>query len=157
MTFDQAFEAVIGHEGGYVNNPKDPGGETKYGISKRAYPTLNIAALTLEQAKAIYHRDYWQAVGCDDVPEAVRFDLFDAAVNSGVKQAVEWLQQACGAVADGSLGPKTKAAASAMNGYDLRARFTGHRLQFMTDLATWRTFGKGWARRLAANLTRSLS
>ena len=154
MTFDQSFEAVIGHEGGYVNNPKDPGGETKYGISKRAYPALNVAALSLDQAKAIYRRDYWQAAGCEDVPEAVRFDLFDAAVNSGVSQAVKWLQQASDAFVDGHFGANTKAAALLVDAHELRARFTGYRLQFMTDRATWATFGKGWARRLAANLMR---
>jgi lysozyme family protein len=65
MTFDEAFDVLIGHEGGYVNHPGDPGGETKFGISKRAYPALDIKALTLGQAKAIYRRDYWIPAGCD--------------------------------------------------------------------------------------------
>lgn len=157
MTFDQAFEAVIGHEGGYVNNPKDPGGETKYGISKRAYPTVNIAALTLDDARAIYRRDYWAKAGCDQLPEAVRFDVFDAAVNSGVSQAVKWLQQACLVSIDGVLGSKTLLAASTTDAHLLRARITGYRLQFMTDLASWPLFGRGWAKRLASNLIRTTS
>lgn len=152
MTFDEAFEIVIGHEGGYVNNSADPGGETKYGISKRAYPHLNIAALSLDQAKSIYLNDYWKPSGCESVPDAIRYDLFDAAVNSGNIQAVKWLQQACGAVVDGHIGPKTIAAANAANGEPMRRKFNGYRLQFMTELATWSSFGKGWARRIASNL-----
>ena len=82
MNFDVAFEKLIGHEGGYVNDARDPGGETKYGISKRAYPDEDIAGLTLERAKQIYRRDYWDAVQAEYLPDAVRFDLFDAAAIS---------------------------------------------------------------------------
>ena len=100
MNFDVAFEKLIGHEGGYVNDARDPGGETKYGISKRAYPDEDIAGITLEYAKQIYRRDYWDAVQAEYLPDAVRFDLFDAAVNSGVRQAVKWLQLAAKAEPD---------------------------------------------------------
>jgi lysozyme family protein len=79
MTFDEAFELLIGHEGGYVNNPNDPGGETKYGISRRQYPGEDIANMTLERAKTIAKRDFWGPAGCDVVPDAVKFDLFDTA------------------------------------------------------------------------------
>ncbi|HOW47364.1 MAG TPA: glycosyl hydrolase 108 family protein [Rubrivivax sp.] len=155
MTFDEAFEALIGHEGGYVNDPRDPGGETKYGISRRAYPGEDIAHLTLERAKQIYLRDYWAPAGCDAVPDALRMDLFDMAVNSGVKPAIRCLQSACGETQDGVLGPRTIQAASSMPPARLLARFNGRRLAMLTDLPTWPAFGKGWARRIADNLTRA--
>lgn len=152
MDFDRAFERLIGHEGGYVNHPSDPGGETKYGITKRSYPNEDIRGMTLERAKAIYRRDFWGAAGCDAVADAAKFDLFDMAVNSGVKTAIKTLQRAVGAAPDGVIGPMTMQAISNMPGPRLVARFNGARLQFMTDLHTWDDFGKGWARRIAANL-----
>src|SRR5215472_7824652 len=85
--FDQAFEIVVGHEGGYSNNSSDPGGETMYGISKRSYPDIVISTLTLDQAKAIYERDYWNKAGCDLCDPGLALVLFDAAVNNGVGQA----------------------------------------------------------------------
>lgn len=150
-TFDQAFERLLGHEGGYVNDPRDPGGETNWGISKRSYPNVDIKALTQDGAKAIYRRDFWAPVRADELPDLVRFDVFDAAVNSGVSQSAKWLQRAAGVNPDGVIGAQTVAAARAA-GTQLAARFNGYRLQFYTDLGTWPTFGKGWARRVAANL-----
>jgi lysozyme family protein len=152
MDFDAAFERLIGHEGGYVNDPRDPGGETKFGISKRAYPGEDIASLTLDRAKAIYRRDYWGPAGCDAVPDAIRFDLFDMAVNAGVKPAVRTLQGAVGADADGVLGPKTLMAVNSADAGKLLARFNGQRLKMLADLPTWDRFGRGWARRIASNL-----
>lgn len=152
MNFDQAFERLIGHEGGYVNDPRDPGGETKFGISRRSYPGEVIRTMTLERAKAIYLRDFWGPAGCDTVPDAVRFDLFDMAVNSGVSQAVKTLQRAVGVDDDGKLGPITLQAVASMPGLRFVARFNGHRLQFLSTLATWPAFGRGWANRIAKNL-----
>lgn len=152
MDYDRAFEKVIGHEGGYVNDPRDPGGETKYGISKRAYPNINIRALTLDQAKSIYKRDYWDRCHCDQLPVIVRFHVFDAAVNSGVKQASIWLQRAVGADADGIVGVRTVAAARAANPERVISHITGQRLSFMADLKNWSAHGRGWAKRLASNL-----
>lgn len=83
MNFDDAFLIVIGEEGGYSNDPTDPGGETKYGISHRAYPSIDIKNLTLDQAKAIYHSDYWSPLGLDAKPWAVALLLFDTSVNQG--------------------------------------------------------------------------
>jgi lysozyme family protein len=152
MTFDEAFTRVIGHEGGYVADSRDPGGETKFGISKRAYPHVDIAALTLDDAKRIYRRDYWSAVRADEMPPAVRFDLFDLAVNSGVAAAARMLQRAAGVTVDAVIGPQTMAAVRAADPERLRSRIAGHRLMLMTDLATWPVFGRGWARRVASNL-----
>jgi lysozyme family protein len=155
MTFDEAFAALIGHEGGYVNNPADPGGETRFGISKRSYPGEDIKAMTLARAKTIYLRDFWAAAGCDGVPDVIRFDLFDMAVNSGVRAAVKCLQGAAGCPQDGLLGPNTLRAVGALDGAQLAARFNGARLQFMASLGTWSTFGRGWANRIASNLLRA--
>ena len=152
MNFDQAFERLIGHEGGYVNDPRDPGGETKFGISKRSYPAEDIKGLTLERAKAIYRRDFWGVAGCDAVPDAMKFDLFDMAVNSGPVTAIKTLQRSAGVTPDGLLGPITLQALNSTPAPRLVARFNGHRLDFMTDLRTWSVFGKGWAKRVASNL-----
>lgn len=155
MDFDRAFELLIGHEGGYSNDARDPGGETKFGVSKRSYPTEDIKALTLDRAKAIYRKDFWGPAGCDAVPDAVKFDLFDTAVNSGASRAIKLLQAAVGALEDGQLGPKTLQAVNSMPSGTLLARYNGHRLKFMTDTPQWATFSKGWARRIAENLSRA--
>lgn len=152
MNFDQAFEKLIGHEGGYVCNPADPGGETRYGISKRSYPLEDIKGMTLDRAKEIYRRDFWDKCQADELADEVRFDVFDAAVNSGVKQSIKWLQRAVNTTDDGVLGPATMAACRVLPGYVQHARFNGHRLQFMASLPTWTTFGRGWAIRVSKNL-----
>ena len=155
MTFDEAFELLIGHEGGLVDHPADPGGLTRYGISQRSYPGENIRAMTLDRAKVLYFADYWRPAGCASVPAAACFDIFDMAVNSGVRAAIKCLQGAVGTTQDGVLGPQTLMAAEAMDGARLAARFNGARLQFMTDLPTWPSFSKGWSRRIASNLMRA--
>ena len=151
--FDSAFEALIGHEGGHVDHPDDPGGETKYGISKRSYPEVNIAGLTLDDAKAISRRDYWDRVRADELPSELRFLLFDAAVNAGVAQSIKWLQRAVGVRDDGVIGPITLAAIADSNPHQISSNFLGQRLKHMTDLRHWDQFGRGWARRIASNLT----
>ena len=154
MTFDEAFEILIGHEGGYVNHPNDPGGETKYGISKRSYPHENIKGMTLERAKIIYERDYWKPCGAAAVDPIIAFDLFDTAVNAGVTQAVRFLQRAAGVTVDGIIGLKTLRSVASFDPYRLVARFNGHRLDHLNNLPTWPSFGKGWAQRIADNLVR---
>ena len=156
MNFDRAFDRLIGHEGGYSNHPRDPGGETMWGVTAKVARAFGYEGpmrdLPRDTAKAIYRNQYWDAVRADDLPDTVRFHIFDAAVNSGVKQAVMWLQRACGADADGVLGPRTIAAVRATDPALLAGRYCGIRLRFMTDLSTWDAFGKGWARRMASNL-----
>ena len=88
MNFDTAFDRLMGNEGGYSNELNDPGGETKWGISKRSYPDLDIKNLTREQAKAIYLRDFWIRGAMDQLPPAVAFQVFDFAVNSGIETAI---------------------------------------------------------------------
>lgn len=152
MTFDEAFDKLIGHEGGYVNNPSDKGGETKYGISKNAYPRENIAELTLERAKAIYLHDYWGPAGCDVVPDVLRFSLFDFAVNSSPKTAIKHLQKLVGVFADGIIGPHTLAAIQLSPPVRLAIAFNLDRLLFWSDLADFNHFGAGWVRRGVKNI-----
>lgn len=152
MNFETSFEKLIGHEGGYVNHPADPGGETKFGISKRSYPGEDIKGMTTERAREIYRRDFWGPAGCDVVPEALKFDLLDAAVNSGPRQAVKFLQGAVGARADGLLGAQTLEAVRSMAPDRVLMRFNATRLLFMAELSTWPAFGRGWARRIGQNI-----
>lgn len=156
MNFEKAFEKLLGHEGGFVDHPRDPGGATRYGITQRVAMahgyTGDMRELPVSEARRIARIAYWDAVRADEVPDAVRYDLFDAAYHSGPEQATKWLQRAAGADDDGKLGPKTLLAARMADPQLLAKRFNGHRLRFLTDLKTWDAFGKGWARRLAANL-----
>jgi len=92
-TFPKSLRFVLRWEGGYTNDPHDPGGETNLGISRRAYPTLDIKSLTEQDAMAIYHRDYWIKAGCDDLPCPMDWVVFDTAVNMGVKKAKVILQE----------------------------------------------------------------
>jgi lysozyme family protein len=156
VNFDRAFDLLLGHEGGYSRHPDDPGGETMWGITRRVALQEgyggDMRLLPRDFAKGIYRRKYWDAVKADSLPEAVRFALFDAAVNSGVKQAVMWLQRAVDVADDGILGPMTLQAAQRANGLRTAVQINALRLDFMTSLPTWGSFGRGWARRIAANL-----
>ena len=151
-SFDAAFDRLIGHEGGYVNDSRDPGGETNWGVSKRAFPDVDIRRLTRDGAKAIYRSHYWTPIHADLLPAALAFQAFDVAVNHGVGRAVKMLQQVAGAQVDGILGPVTLAAIELHDPADLVLRFNALRLRFYTDLDGWKTFGKGWTRRVAGNL-----
>ena len=150
--FDDAFEKVIGHEGEYIDDPKDHGGETKFGVSKRSYPDEDIKGLTLMRAREIYRRDYWDRCQCDQLPDWIAFHVFDAAVNSGVRQALIWLQRAIGSQPDGIIGAKTIACARRADPGTAIARFSGHRLSGIVDMPSWADHGKGWTRRIAKNL-----
>ena len=152
MEFDEAFKIVIGHEGGYVNDSNDPGGETKFGISKRSYPHENIRELTLDQAKQIYLRDYWNRCQCAQLPAMIRVHVFDAAVNSGTVQASKWLQRAVRADPDGVIGAQTVMACRMADPAVTVARISGLRLEFMAELRNWKHHGRGWTLRIARNL-----
>lgn len=155
MNFESACNILFSptHEGGYVWDEDDPGGETKYGISKRSYPDEDIAGLTIERAKVLYLRDFWKPCRCDELPAGIRFHMFDAAVNSSPQRAIKWLQQALGVEADGVLGPLTLLAAIQASPTVVAARLTGVRLRFMSDRRNWPAAGRGWARRIAVNLS----
>lgn len=155
MDFDKAFDRLIGHEGGYSYHPSDPGGETMWGVTAKVARANGYSGemrdLPRDTAKTIYRNLYWDAVKADQLPDSVKFDVFDGAVNSGVSQSVKWLQRAIGVTDDGVIGPKTIAASSG-SGPEIVAKYNGHRLSFMTGLPTWGAFGRGWARRVASNL-----
>lgn len=154
INFKKAFIALLGNEGNYVNNPEDPGGETKFGISKRSYPELDIKNLTVEKTQDIYYQDFWLVCHCDKMSYAVAFEVFDAAVNHGQTKAIMLLQQALGVADDGKLGPISLQALSAFDPNDLLLRFEAYRLRFFTKLKAWDIFGRGWANRVADNLLR---
>lgn len=158
MGFDEAFTEVIGLEGGYINDPNDPGGQTKYGISKRAYPNVDIANLTLEGAKEIYQRDYWDKLKLSAVSPTIAEEIFEQAVNLGGTQAVLHVQQALMILGkpvyvDGIMGPQTITAMGGVYERDLLKVLNG--LQFMKywDIASnnpsQKKFFRGWLRRVA--------
>lgn len=155
-SFDTAFERLIGHEGGYVNHPKDPGAATNWGITQRTARAHgyngDMRTLSRDQARAIYKVSYWDRARADEYDFAIGFQLFDAAVNHGIGNAVRFLQRAAGVADDGIVGPVTLKAIKAMSVTDVLARFQAERLEFYTKLSTWPTFGRGWARRVAGNL-----
>ena len=143
----KAIANVLDHEGGYVNHPSDPGGETNFGISKRAYPHLDIRNLTQGDAIAIYRRDYWNPINGDHLPPAVAIYLMDTAVNIGVSRAIRMLQRVVGVAEDGIIGVKTIDAVRATpNALQL---LDAARLAYYRRLPTFATFGRGWTRRAA--------
>jgi lysozyme family protein len=152
LTFETAIERILSHEGGWVNDKRDPGSETQWGISKRTYPTLDIKALTRDQAKALYERDFWRPVVETVADNALRFQLLDAAVNHGMGNAVRFIQRAIGVADDGHWGPVSHAALSRCNANDLHLLFMAERLEFWCKLTTFDAFGRGWTRRGAQNL-----
>lgn len=150
--FDDLIGRVLGHEGGYICDPRDPGGETQFGISKRAYPNVDIKGLTRETAISIYKRDFWDRVQGDKLPRAFAFQVLDAAVNHGIGNAVRWMQRAAGVADDGIIGPLTLAAVGRADPADLVLKFNSERLKFYAKLSTFDAFGRGWVNRVAANL-----
>jgi len=142
----------MGHEGGYVNNPADPGGETNWGISKRTYPDVDIKNLTRDQAKEIYRIDFWLRGQMDQFDPAVAFQAFDFAVNSGIETAIRKLQAAAGVADDGHIGPVTVAAIKNRGVNDMIMLLTAERIEYQAKLKNGDTFWRGWMRRNAGNL-----
>ena len=153
--FNRAFDDLLGNEGEYSNNPKDPGGETMWGITLSVARSNGYAGpmkdMDQATAKQIYAQCYWLPE-FDKLPYKVAFCVFDAAVNSGVNQSVRWLQRSLGIADDGKFGPLTLAATIRADPANLLLSYNAERLDFMTRLSTWPTFGRGWARRIANNL-----
>ena len=154
--FHNCLAVILRHEGGYVNHPADPGGATKYGITRRTLrrwrgkpvSVTDVRRLTKREAGEIYHAWYWRPIWGDDLPAGVDLAVFDYAVNSGWKRAVKALQRVVGTRVDGFVGPKTLAAIRrhgvARTIHDLGRR----RLFWLHRLRTWRWFGRGWRRRV---------
>lgn len=162
MGFSTAVAFTLNHEGGYVNDPDDPGGETNFGISKRSYPDVDIAGLTQEDAENIYLRDFWKHIGCMHMPPAVGTVVFDTAVNTGRGVAVRCLQRTlnsmgAGIAADGLIGPKTlqatKIYATSELQYIVAASILLERVGYYSDLCErkpgMRKYLRGWIIRVA--------
>ena len=147
-------------EGGFSDDPEDPGnwtggakdsGElrgTKYGISAKAYPQLDIRALRYDEVVGIYWRDYWVKIRGDDLPPRVAFAVFDCAVNQGVAAAAQMLQASVGADVDGIIGPATISAVRQREQTDVLVDFLARRAVRYASLSTFKRFGRGWMRRL---------
>lgn len=151
---------VLGHEGGYVNHPRDPGGATNRGVTQRVYDAWrsrsklemqSVRQITKAEVKSIYKRQYWMPTGGDALADGIDYANFDAGVNSGPRQANKWLQRVLGVKADGIVGQKTlTAAASVLNKTALIQAMVKKRSGFLRSLRHWTTFKRGWMRRLAS-------
>lgn len=154
--FEESLAHVLKHEGGYVDHPKDPGGATNLGCTKKVWEEWvghevtkdDIKALTIADVSPLYKARYWDKCRCDDLPRGVDFAVFDLAINSGTGRAGKLLQRAVGVAADGAIGPATLAAVADANPRELATKICELRLAFLQALSTWETFGKGWGRRV---------
>lgn len=162
--FDVSFARLIGNEGGFKKESSDRGDwtsgvigkgklvGTKYGLAAMTYPDLDIENLTVDEAKVIYKRDWWDKLGMDQFPPALAFQFFDAAINHGAVRASMFIQMAAGAKPDGNIGPKTIAAVNSADKNDLLMLFLAARLEFFSGLKTWDNYSRGWARRIVTDL-----
>jgi lysozyme family protein len=171
--FREALKAVLVHEGGFANNPKDPGGATMKGVTQRVYDAYranlgrtkqSVALISTAEIEAIYRLQYWNAVKGDDLPSGLDYCVFDFAVNSGPSRAATYLQDALGVIADGQIGLATIAAANVCDVPKVINRIMTARLAFMkrikhptTKASLWTTFGKGWQARVDSVLKMSLA
>jgi lysozyme family protein len=155
--WDKSFDMVLVHEGGYVNDPRDPGGRTNMGVTQRAWESyLNrsvteteMRGLTRDEIKPFYKAMYWDKLKGDQLPAGVDYAAYDLAVNSGVGRAAKYLQEIAGVVADGAIGPKSLEAIAACNPEQMVDALCDMRLEFLQRLPTFGAFGKGWSRRVA--------
>ena len=149
--FDECLKMLLHHEGGYVNHPSDPGGETNLGVTKKVYQewggTKDMKDLTVEDVAPIYKKEYWDRCKCDDLESGVDWAVFDWAVNSGTGRSAKAIQKICGAAQDGAIGPKTLALIGTQNTQYVIEEFGKIRQDFYESLKTFDTFGKGWTRR----------
>jgi len=153
--FDRAFDRLMILEGGYSDHPLDRGGETKFGISTRAYPGLKIASLTLEEAREIYLRDYWRSLRGDEIWWPLSEVLFVFGVNAGVRRAAQLLQDSVNGVTgarlkqDGVIGPKTLAALEEADRVKLALGFVANVLTHYRSCPDWWKWHDGWVNRVA--------
>ena len=156
--FETALAHVLQSEGGYVNNPADPGGRTNLGCTQTVWEAFvghpvseaDMRALTPADVAPLYKRKYWDQVSGDDLPAGLDYAVFDAAINSGPGRAAKWLQEVVGVTADGAIGKGTLAAVEAQDTQKLIALYNDKRLQFLESLPTFSTFGKGWSNRVSS-------
>jgi lysozyme family protein len=148
--FQRAIPILLEEEGGLVDDPHDPGGLTKYGISQRSYPHVDIRALTPEAAAAIYARDFWPACGADQLAWPLCLFVFDHHVNAGSVAAIKCLQRAAHVGDDGKLGPQTLAAVQHANLRSLCRQFNVERCKYYMTLSGFARYGLGWIGRVAS-------
>ena len=154
--FEDCLQTILHHEGGYVNHPKDPGGETNLGVTKRVYEefggTKDMKELTVEDVAPIYKKGYWDKMKGDDLPGGLDLCVFDFGVNAGPGRAAKYLQTQIGTVADGGIGPNTLAKLEEYireNGeHEAVKKYQEMRQKYYESLSTFATFGKGWTRRV---------
>ena len=162
--WDKAFDLVIVNEGGYVDNSQDPGGATNWGCTKAVWEKYvghevtkdDIKALTKEDVKPLYKRNYWDAIHGDAIPSGLDYCIFDCAINSGVGRAAKFIQEIVGVSADGAIGNNTVTAITQINSITLINEFSDKRQAFLESLKTFPTFGKGWTKRVQEVRTKSL-
>lgn len=153
----EAFALTLSHEGGFVNHPRDPGGMTNLGVTKRAWEAYvghpvsesDMRALTPERVQLFYKKMYWDKIRGDDLPDGVDYAAYDFAVNSGVNRSAKTMQEIAGVVADGIIGPASLRAIRAVPANEMIDALCMDRLEFLKRLPTWQTFGKGWSIRVA--------
>ena len=164
QNFDKCLAKLLSHEGGYVNHPKDPGGMTNLGVTKRVYDDWigresteqEMRDLTPTDVGPIYKKNYWDRVKGDDLPSGVDWCAFDWAVNSGSGRPAKAIQRAVGAAADGAIGPMTLKAVADKDPKEIIEYVFQVRQSFYESLKTFETFGKGWTRRNKETLDQAL-
>ena len=152
----KCLKIILHHEGGYVNHPKDPGGETNLGVTKRVYDewggTKAMKDLTQEDVEPIYEKNYWDRTKCDELPSGLDLCVFDFAVNAGTGRAAKYLQKLVGATADGAIGPATMRSVNAyLDEHGVKhaiEEYNKNRQAYYERLKHFDTFGKGWTRRV---------
>ena len=154
--YDKCLKTILHHEGGYVNHPKDPGGETNLGVTKRVYEehggTKDMKDLLVEDVAPIYKKGYWDKMKGDDLPGGLDLCVFDFGVNAGPGRAAKFLQSMIGTTVDGGIGPNTLAKVEEYvreNGeHETVKKYQEMRQKYYEQLSTFATFGKGWTRRV---------
>ena len=162
--FETALEMLLEHEGGYVNHPKDPGGETNLGVTKRTWAKWldrdinegEMKELTPEDVAELYKKEYWDRLKCDNLPTGLDFFCFDWGVNSGTGRSAKALQRIISVAQDGAIGPKTLRALEDHNAKEVVDLMHSRRQEFYENLTTFETFGKGWTRRNKKALKQSI-
>lgn len=148
MTFQDAVSFVLSSEGGLSDNSWDDGGLTKYGISSKSHPGVDVKNLTKDEAIAIYKAQYWDAVRGEDLPPMLRLPVFDAAVQHSPRRAIKMLQESLRVTADGVIGPHTLAALGGAEWNDLTADFLSRRMLLYAAHPDWPVAGRGWSKRM---------
>jgi len=152
--FKECLDLLLKSEGGWVNHPSDPGGETNLGVTKRVWeeyvghPVESLKKLTKEDVAPLYEQKYWRPCYCEVLPRGLDFVVFSMGVNAGPGRSVKLLQSAIGCVPDGVIGPRTRELISSSNGADIIVKFSEARREYYRTLKTFPIFGKGWLARV---------